>query len=327
MNSKCSITSILLFLAVLIPVSAQRKADIENGKDYPLISRFEDSVIEFYKVTQWGTYMLPVSDEGTIDWAGPMALSGKVIRIQYSASADNNSEFILHNYKTAFEQAGFEVLIAIADKELGVSDRPHTWFDKYYASGGYYGGLNNEKFGMSIHPPMWNNNHCFIAARGRNQEKDIYAAVYAIVDEDYTLIIQDIIEVESAQAGLVSVDSITDNISADGHVAIYDIRFAPDKADLLPESSEALTNIAEFLNANPDRKFFVVGHAAGTGVFLVEMSLSMDRAQAVVEELVANYGVDEDQLFSWGVGALCPVASNKTEEGRALNRRVELVEQ
>ena len=147
--------SLVLIIGTLLfvtPAFAQRSADIEGGKDYPLISRFEGAVIEFYKETKWGTYMLPVSDKGTIDWDGPMALEGRVIRIQYTVSPDNNSEFVLHNYKAAFKKAGFEVLIAIANDQLGVSDRPHTWNDKYYETGGYYNGLNNVKFGRGLKP-------------------------------------------------------------------------------------------------------------------------------------------------------------------------------
>jgi OOP family OmpA-OmpF porin len=47
----------------------------------------------------------------------------------------------------------------------------------------------------------------------------------------------------------------------------------------------------------------------------------------VVRELVTKYGISPDRLKAYGVGSLAPIASNKTEEGRAMNRRVELVEQ
>jgi len=321
--------NLLLIIGTLLfvsPVYAQRTADIEGGKDYPLLSRFEGSVIEFYKETKWGTYMLPVSDKGTIDWDGPMALEGKVIRIQYTVSPDNNSEFVLHNYKTAFKKAGFEVLIAIANDQLGVSDRPHTWKDKYYVAGGYYNGLNNEKFGLGKGFPNWKNNHCFIAARGHDGGRDIYAAIYAVVDDNYTLITQDIVEVEAVETGLVSAANISKDMADAGHIAIYDIHFNADKADILPESAQALTTVAEFLKANAGKKFFVVGHAAGIGDFDSGLKLSEERAQAVIDELVAKYGVAGNQLEAHGVGALCPVASNKTEQGAAKNRRVEIVE-
>ena len=321
--------SLVLIIGTLLfvtPAFAQRSADIEGGKDYPLISRFEGSVIEFYKETKWGTYMLPVSDKGTISWDGPMALEGRVIRIQYTVSPDNNSEFVLHNYKAAFKKAGFEVLIAIANDQLGVSDRPHTWNDKYYETGGYYNGLNNVKFGRGIGFPTWNNNHCFIAARGHDGGNDIYAAIYAIVTENYTLITQDVIEVEAVETGLVSAANISKDMANAGHIAIYDIHFNADKADILSESAKALTTVSEFLKANAGKKYFVVGHAAGIGDFDSGLKLSEERAQAVIDELVAKYGVAAGQLEAWGVGALCPVASNKTEQGAAKNRRVEIVE-
>ena len=321
---------LILFIGVIIilsPVYAQRTTDIENSKDYPLLSRFEGSIIEFYKETKWGSYLLPVSEEGSIAWKGPMALEGKVIRTQYTVSPDNNSEFVLHNYKAAFKKAGFEVLIAIANEELGVSDRPHTWNDKYYVGGGYYNGLNNGKFGMGKNFPTWNNNHCFIAARGHENGKDIYAVIYAIVNDKYTLLTQDIVEVEAVDTGLVSATSITEDISSTGHIAIYDIHFDGDKASIKPESAEAFTIVADFLKSNSDKQFFIVGHAAGVGDFDLGMQLSVARAKAVMDELIKNYGVPKGQLESYGVGALCPVASNNTDKGIAKNRRVEIVEQ
>jgi len=324
---KMSLILIIGTIIFLSPIYAQRTADIENSHDYPLLSRFEGSIIEFYKETKWGSYLLPVSEQGTIAWKGPMALEGKVIRTQYTVSADNNSEFVLHNYKAAFKKAGFEVLIAIANEELGVSDRPHTWNDKYYVAGGYYSGLNNGKFGMGKNFPIWNNNHCFIAARGHENGKDIYAIIYSIVDKNYTLITQDIVEVEAVETGLVSADNITKDITSTGHIAIYDIHFDGDKASMKPESAEALLIVADFLKTNLDKNFFIVGHAAGVGDFDTGMDLSKARAKAVMEELVTKYGVDKDQLKSYGVGALSPVASNNSDEGIAKNRRVEIVEQ
>lgn len=321
---------IILSLGAMIlatPLFAQRTSDIENSMDYPHLSRFDSSIIEYYKETKWGSYLLPVSDKGKIDWTNPMALEGKVIRIQYTVSKDNNSEFVLHNYKAAFKNANFDVLIAIANEQLGVSDRPHTWHDKYYVSGGYYNGLNNERFGLGIGFPTWNNNHCFIAAVGHKDGKDIYAVIYAIVDENYTLITQDIIEVESVETGLVSASRITKDMSSAGHIAIYDIRFDGDNASIKTESAEALSNIAEFLKSNSDKNYFIVGHAAGVGDFDKGMTLSELRAKAVVVELINNYGVMRKQIKPYGVGALCPVASNQSNEGMEKNRRVEIVEQ
>ena len=306
---------------------AQRTTDIDGSKDYPTISRFEEAIIEFYKETKWGSYKLPVSDKGTIDWSNPMALAGKVTRIQYTVSKDNNSEFVLHNYKAGFTKSGYEILIAIANEELGVSDRPHTWNDKYYVSGGYYDGLNNGKFGIGINFPTWKENHSFIVARGHENGKDIYAIIYIVVDENYTLITQDVIEVEVVETGLVSVDNISKDITMNGHIAIYGIYFETGQSVIKAESAKALKTIADYVNVNNNKKFYIVGHTDNTGEFSANMILSENRAKSVITELTTKYNVKAEQLEAYGVSSLAPVASNMSDEGKAKNRRVEIVEQ
>ncbi|MCW9094243.1 MAG: OmpA family protein, partial [Ignavibacteriaceae bacterium] len=68
-------------------------------------------------------------------------------------------------------------------------------------------------------------------------------------------------------------------------------------------------------------------HTDNVGKIDYNMKLSLERAEAVVKTLVEKYGVSQKRLNSYGVGPLAPVSSNETEEGRALNRRVELVKQ
>ncbi len=321
----------LLFIigAMIISSSAfaQRTTDIEGSRDYPTISRFEGAIIEFYKETKWASYKLPVSEKGTIDWGKPMSLEGKVTRIQYTVSKENNSEFVLHNYKAGFKQSGYDIMIAIANEELGVSGRPHQWTEMYYVSGGYYNGIGNEKFGLGFQWPIWNNNQSFIVARGHEDDKDIYAIIYTIVDANHTLITQDVIEVEAVETGLVSVDNISSDITMKGHIAIYGIHFEIGKSILKPESTEALKTIADYINTNSNKGFFIVGHTDNTGDFSANMTLSEDRAKSVMTELTTKYNIKTDQLKAFGVSSLVPVTSNMTEEGKAKNRRVEIVEQ
>jgi len=321
--------SILIIAILIFSISAvaQRTTNIEGSKDYPGISRFQGSIIEFYKETTWGSYKLPVNEKGQLDWNKPMSLDGKVTRIQYSVSKDNNCEFVMHNYKAGFEKSNYDILIAIANEELGVSNRPHTWHAKYYESGGHWNGFNNIKFGLGIGFPTWNNNHSFIVARGHDLGKDIYAIVYTIVLEGYTLITQDVIEVEAVETGLVSVDNISNDITKRGHIAIYGIYFDTGKSVLKSESEKALITISEFINTNPDKKFYIVGHTDNQGDFEANMKLSEERAKSVMTELISKYNVNPDQLKAYGVSSLAPVYSNKTEEGRTRNRRVEIVEQ
>ncbi len=318
-----------IFLLLVSNVFAQRTTDVENSKDCSLVSRFEGAIIEFYKETKWGTYKLPVDDKGKINFDSPVILKGKVTRIQYSVSPDNNPEYILHNYIKAFNNAGFTVLLSAANEELGVGKRSQDWNARYYGSGDayFYNALNNGKFGLLLEIPNWKVNQAFIVANGEKDSKSIYISVYAVDHDSYTLINQDVIEVEAAETGMVTATSIDKGIKETGHIAIYDILFSGDKAEIKPESENALRNIAEFLKANADLKYFIVGHAAGIGDFSSGMTLSENRAKAVMNELTAKYGVNQNQLKAYGVGSLCPVSSNKTDEGRAKNRRVEIVEQ
>jgi outer membrane protein OmpA-like peptidoglycan-associated protein len=116
------------------------------------------------------------------------------------------------------------------------------------------------------------------------------------------------------------------DITATGHAAVYGIYFDTDKAVIKPESEPALAEMAKLLKDNPSLNVFIVGHTDSTGTFEHNLTLSMDRASAVVNALVSGHGIAAARLKPYGVASLAPVASNVTEDGKAKNRRVELVE-
>jgi outer membrane protein OmpA-like peptidoglycan-associated protein len=117
------------------------------------------------------------------------------------------------------------------------------------------------------------------------------------------------------------------DIGSSGKVAIYGIYFDFDKAEVKPESEPALAEIAKLLQADATLKLYVVGHTDNAGGYDHNMKLSQQRAEAVVRELTSKYRIAAVRLKPRGVGSLAPVTSNDTEEGRAKNRRVELVKQ
>jgi len=124
---------------------------------------------------------------------------------------------------------------------------------------------------------------------------------------------------------LVSADTWRDEIQATGHAAVYGIYFDTDKAELTPDSDLALQEIAALLKKNNALSLRVVGHTDSTGDFAHNVALSEARAKTVVTALSTRFGIVAARLSAHGVGPLAPVASNETEEGRARNRRVELV--
>lgn len=121
--------------------------------------------------------------------------------------------------------------------------------------------------------------------------------------------------------------SFGNDLKSTGHVAVYDIYFDTGKSVVKPESDAALDEIAKLLNADAGLKVYVVGHTDNVGGMDYNMKLSQTRAEAVMNALVGKYGIATARLKSYGVASLAPVASNDTEEGRAKNRRVELVKQ
>lgn len=130
-----------------------------------------------------------------------------------------------------------------------------------------------------------------------------------------------------AQEVVADAAAMAADLKSTGHIALYGIYFDTNKAEVKPESRPALVEIAKLLKADPALKLKVVGHTDMSGGFEANMKLSQARGEAVVQALVAQHGIAAARLKGHGVGPLCPVASNDTEEGRAKNRRVELVKE
>lgn len=167
----------------------------------------------------------------------------------------------------------------------------------------------------------------------REPKQDIYAVVYATHpygDASHAVCVVDVIETKPLASGLVAVvdaKTMADDIGKVGHVALYGIYFDTGKATLRPESKAALDEIAKLLQMQPSLKLHVVGHTDNVGVLAANMTLSKQRADAVVTALATEYKIAPARLVGNGVGPLAPVASNSTDEGRQKNRRVELVPQ
>jgi OOP family OmpA-OmpF porin len=132
---------------------------------------------------------------------------------------------------------------------------------------------------------------------------------------------------QMAQYIVADAAAFGNDINATGHVAVYGIYFDTNKADVKPDSRPALEEIAKLLAQNPGLKLLVVGHTDMTGSMDANTKLSQARGEAVVQALVSQHGVAAARLKGHGVGPLAPVATNDTDEGRAKNRRVELVKE
>lgn len=141
-----------------------------------------------------------------------------------------------------------------------------------------------------------------------------------------------IVQVNTVRAGemdkkmvVVKADQMENSIKSGGRVTLYGILFDFNKADVKPESAPTLAEIATLLKSEPELRLLVAGHTDNVGEFEFNRDLSARRAKAVVAELTGKYGISSERLFPFGVSFAAPLASNASEEGRAKNRRVELV--
>ena len=129
----------------------------------------------------------------------------------------------------------------------------------------------------------------------------------------------------AAELPAAAPTSIRKQLEATGRATVYSIHFEFNSAAILPESVPVLEEIAAVLRAQPDWELTIEGHTDGVGGADFNRDLSRRRADAVKLWLVDQAGIGEVRLTTVGYGLTRPIADNETEEGRRLNRRVELV--
>ena len=249
-------------------------------------------------------------------------LEGKVTQITYAAPSDRSIFEIFKNYESALKKAGFDIIFQGKKGDMG-----GHWLNDFITA---TARPPKDTIGADVGARLGGSDFYYAAAKKERAEGDIYAAVCVALGwfQKFPLVQLDIIETKPMDMGMVTVDAeaLEQGIKEKGSISVYGILFDTGKVDVKPESSAVLREIAAFLKKNPNMRLFIVGHTDNVGLLEFNLSLSQRRADAVVNILLSEYGVDNKRLHSAGIGPLSPVASNKTEAGRAKNRRVELVE-
>lgn len=156
-------------------------------------------------------------------------------------------------------------------------------------------------------------------------KKEIWAQIAGAGNGMYSIYVVE----KQAMEQDVSADasSMAISIRETGKVALYGIYFDTGKSVLKPESQPALQEISRLLKDDPKLKLYVVGHTDNVGIFESNLKLSTERALAVMNALISQFSITADRLRAYGDGPTAPIATNDTDEGKALNRRVELVKQ
>ena len=316
------------FILGSLAFSAQAQ-DIEGAIEHPMIERYPGQVLAWQHIENYQPYKVPFGPvTGYRHIEDVIETEGRLTRTFYKyQGTDRTFSEIYRNYLEALETEGFEIIgRGMSPDRRGADVGTRSWTEVYFI-------LNPLSRGGEANSMMagtaTSGGAGAIVARKERAAGTAYVIVHVEQHaEDYIGTLVDIVEVETAETGLVSVDAeaIGNDIEEFGRVVLTGIVFEFDSDRLLDESAPTLAEIARFLNDNPEKSFFVVGHTDSVGSFGYNRELSMSRANAVVEALIASHGIVRERLQPHGVGPLVPVFSNETESGRDANRRVELVE-
>ena len=323
----------LSFFTLSIVAILGGSASVALAADHPLIGRYQGSEQVGDKQAEYDeTYMITgpvVGSPRDVKGPGWSLLEGRIRYLYYKVPSGISALAMQRNFTENLKANGVSIQLdcSVAKGDCFVDGKPQ--------SGVYLALLLDTPVNM---PP--------IEGRVvRNVVKDDKARyIYGYKDEaggrthiamaisggtelpGYIIIkVVEGAEMPTNQIVVVEADALSRELADKGLVDLYGITFDFDKADIRPESSVQLEQIARLLKADPALTLNVVGHTDDKGGDVYNLDLSTRRARAVTQSLSDQYGVDPARLTPVGKGSQQPLASNATEEGRAKNRRVELV--
>lgn len=344
-----SVTLAALTLAALVaPKLPAQLEDTEGSKDNPIVKRYEGSVIIGYDFRKFNDVVVltgPVKRGGVgegnkLTPTKSQRVEGQTTRILYVAPEGRSPLEVLRNYEQELQKDGFQTLYQCAGDECGT--RTNVPLGEYYLyplgrrlKNTPPPGTGKPEGQVSEYALTGAKDQRFLTAKRASPEGEAYASVYVATGDfdlhkdtfGHAIVLLDVVETAAMESKMVTVDAgaMAKDVAATGHVALYGIYFDTDKADIKPESAPTIGEIAKLLEQDAKLTMYVVGHTDNVGGYEHNMGLSERRATAVVKELTTKHGIDASRLRPAGTGPLAPVAPNDTEEGRAKNRRVELV--
>ncbi len=316
-------------VAILFCAIPGHTADVPGSSDPPGMRRYQGSEIIGYRAPKFDEFLLPLGPPTSL---APPAFEkssraeGLVSRYTYLAPEGRSPAELFRNYKQEFDRLGVQTLY---EKPAGAKG----WFgptlqqiadeDQVGQILAYNEAQERVAVGKSrdAHPTYY---FVFVTAY---KDGVIPERLAASVKKDRAIAELVIVAPQAMEQKMefVNAADMSQSLKDSGKVALYGIYFDTDKDSLRPESQPTMAEIAKLLAGAPALRLYVVGHTDSQGNPDYNLDLSRRRAAAVVRELTSKYSVAADRLDSFGCGLYAPVASNDSEEGRAKNRRVELI--
>lgn len=320
---------VLAVVTLLLAMSPAWSDDVEGGKDHPLAGRFKDATIVYYKSKDFDelSFLRAPIDYGALldrnatdDHSGPewLNIQGRATEVRYQIPTGRSSLEVLTNYELALKSKGFTTVFSCADKACLSGNLRDVYL---------LGQLLDPSNGLST---AYFDHGRYLVAKLERPEGHVYISVITGEDKNETVAFLRVLEAKSMQTDnitFVKADEMSAGLEKTGSVNLYGIQFDFDNDVLKPESKPTLDEIGKLLQAKPALHLKIVGHTDNKGTDAYNLDLSSRRAANVAAALVGGYGVDPARLTSEGAGLSRPIASNDTDDGRAKNRRVELVAQ
>jgi len=309
---------LLILFSNNLVLAAPATKDIAGSKDHPMVSRFDGAVIAKYVHRDYDEIDVPVKAIEDQKFTN-MTLSGRYTRIGYFNPASASIAAVQKSYSRALEKNGFEEIFSCKGK-----DECGHWFSPKF--------FRNTLESMRGPDAEEHSTSRYLLTKLSRPEGDVFVMVYVYSNTyDQTRTWLFVVESEPLEEDLIKVDTDADGMAKaltdEGRIALYGIHFDTGKSTIKPESKVTIDEISLLLNEQKDLKLIVVGHTDNQGEMEYNMKLSKERAKSVVDTLVNDHGISAGRLKHWGVGYMAPMATNRSEDGRAKNRRVELVEQ
>ncbi len=329
-----------LTLVALAAHAAVPKADVPGGRDHPVLQRFAGSVLVGYAQQDWDQRQFPDARGAAKDdnrFANPVSLEGKVTRLFYLAPQGKSPLEVFRNHQQALMAAGFKTTWTCETEAQGCA-RAYFALDGYErAKGMRWAEGNLPGVDAEYRDSSWNLEMSLsfeqgrmlvgsLSQGGRTLQMLLYTSAAENVHTGRAATYIEIVEPKAMPTGQVTVDAkaLGQGLASEGRIALYGLQFDTGKTEIKPESGAQLDQMVSALKAQPALKVLIVGHTDNVGAVDANLTLSQGRAQAVVAALVQR-GIAAGRLQARGVANFSPLASNAAEDGRARNRRVEMV--
>jgi len=327
-------TAVLAAMCGAWLVAAAQAADVEGSQDYPLVGRYEGAEIVGYTVTDFDEVTIldgPFDPADVSKRAGPgfEAVKGRSILIYYTLPAGRSTLEVQRNYEDSLKAKGFSVLFACATAK-GTCFQSQEPDAAYHLGNAIGDPLTLPKLVDDYVHNWFERGGRYLLARLDRPEGAVLVGLYLGESSRGNVAVLRVIETKEMDTGKIvflNASQMDQAIADTGSVSLYGILFDLDKDTLRPDSKPTLDEIAKLLQDKPDLKLKIVGHTDNQGTADYNLDLSRRRAAGVVTALTGQYAIAGERLSSEGAGLTQPVAPNDAEEGRAKNRRVELVAQ